>query len=284
MSYAVVLLGALGVIWLLLVDLRVFALPNGDIGAGNETVSEPAQDPNADYHKFSHTGGKHAQLPCLLCHQRKDNSTKAAFSGHLPCTGCHVQQFANPKSGICSICHQNENGGPLRVFPGLRSFSMRFDHGRHTMGRGRMSSGCVTCHASSNRGPAMTIPSGARGHATCFQCHTPLAKNAAGAGIGSCDTCHQTGTPPRTSTEAAAFRVGFSHVKHTSRQGLNCTDCHTVRPGAITGRQVTAPSPLMHHASARAQSCITCHNGTRAFGGDDFTSCKRCHTGTHFYF
>jgi hypothetical protein len=29
---------------------------------------------------------------------------------------------------------------------------------------------------------------------------------------------------------------------------------------------------------------MTCHNGKRAFGGDDFSSCKRCHQGAHFYF
>jgi hypothetical protein len=29
---------------------------------------------------------------------------------------------------------------------------------------------------------------------------------------------------------------------------------------------------------------MTCHNGKRAFGGDDFTSCKRCHTGPAWRF
>ena len=31
-------------------------------------------------------------------------------------------------------------------------------------------------------------------------------------------------------------------------------------------RQVTAPEPLNHHATGRAQSCMTCHDGKRAFG------------------
>lgn len=269
-------------VWSLGVDLRASAVPKGPLEEG--AITEPAQDPNGNYRKFSHTGGKHAQLPCLLCHQRKDNSTKPAFSGHLPCTGCHVEQFKNPSSGICSVCHQNEQGGPLKAFPGLRSFSLRFDHGRHTMGRGRPSAGCVICHGGNSRGPARSIPAGASAHATCFQCHTPQAKNAGGAGISSCDTCHQIGTAARISTWAPAFRVGFSHAKHTNTQGLNCADCHTVRPGAVRGRQVSAPSPLQHHAKGPAQSCITCHNGKRTFGGDDFTSCKRCHQGTRFYF
>jgi hypothetical protein len=29
---------------------------------------------------------------------------------------------------------------------------------------------------------------------------------------------------------------------------------------------------------------MTCHDGKRAFGGDDFTVCKRCHQGTAWRF
>jgi hypothetical protein len=29
---------------------------------------------------------------------------------------------------------------------------------------------------------------------------------------------------------------------------------------------------------------MTCHNGKRAFGGDDFSACKRCHTGAAWRF
>jgi hypothetical protein len=43
-------------------------------------------------------------------------------------------------------------------------------------------------------------------------------------------------------------------------------------------RQVTAPQPLNHHASGRGRSCMTCHDGTRAFGGDGLTPRPR---GTH---
>jgi cytochrome c7-like protein len=42
--------------------------------------------------------------------------------------------------------------------------------------------------------------------------------------------------------------------------------------------------PLNHHAPARASSCASCHNGQRAFGGDDFAACKRCHTGQRWQF
>ena len=78
-----------------------------------------------------------------------------------------------------------------------------------------------------------------------------------------------------------AFRVNFSHAKH---QKETCNECHQVRAGMPQRRQVTAPAPLHHHASGSGLSCMTCHNGKRAFGGDDFTVCKRCHTGTRWRF
>ena len=45
-----------------------------------------------------------------------------------------------------------------------------------------------------------------------------------------------------------------------------------------------------HFANARAQTCMSCHNGKRViagrrvFGGDDFGSCARCHKGNSFSF
>jgi hypothetical protein len=29
---------------------------------------------------------------------------------------------------------------------------------------------------------------------------------------------------------------------------------------------------------------MTCHDGKRAFGGDDFAACKRCHSGNAWHF
>jgi c(7)-type cytochrome triheme protein len=40
----------------------------------------------------------------------------------------------------------------------------------------------------------------------------------------------------------------------------------------------------MHFAPARVASCGACHNGTRAFGANDFANCKRCHIGNKFSF
>jgi len=249
-----------------------------------EFNSTDLQEGGRDFSKFTHTNQTHAQLPCLLFHRREGNSSVPARPGkgwHLPCAGCHTQQFANHDSPICTICHTNVESGALKPFPPLKSFNMKFNHALHVTGMGTT---CATCHKPERRGVALSIPAGFNAHATCFQCHTPRAQSSAGRDISSCATCHSLGGYVRTTTQASAYRVNFSHVKHIARKGLSCNDCHNIRAGMAQGRQVTAPQPLMHHASPQAQSCLSCHNNKRAFGIENFGDCKRCHQGAHFYF
>src|SRR4051794_40761983 len=88
----------------------------------------------ADYSQFKHDNQNHARLPCLLCHRRENNSPQPTSPGkaaHAPCTGCHAQQFSNPASEICTICHTDVQSGKVKAFPPLRSFDARFDHGKH---------------------------------------------------------------------------------------------------------------------------------------------------------
>jgi c(7)-type cytochrome triheme protein len=233
-----------------------------------------------DYSKFLHSSRNHARLPCLLCHRRDSNSPRPQLPGqseHAPCAGCHAQQFSNSDSPICTICHADVKSGTLKSFPRLQSFSMKFDHSLHVQKQGV---NCATCHRPGRGGAAMSIPSGFNAHTTCYRCHTPRAQSQ-GRDISSCRTCHQLGSYSRTPEYAQAFRVGFSHTRH---QELNCTECHQVRAGMPQRRQVTAPAPLNHHARPGSESCMSCHNGKRAFGGDDFSVCKRCHTGTRWRF
>lgn len=233
-----------------------------------------------DYSKFKHEDRNHARLPCLLCHRRENNSPQPALPGkaaHAPCTGCHAQEFSNQASAICTICHTDSQSGKVKAFPPLRSFDARFDHAKH---RG---AACATCHRRNRNGVGLTIPSRLNAHVTCFSCHTPGAQ-ANGRNISSCSTCHQPGRLVRTSEQAPAYRVGFSHASHDASEKLNCVACHQVRAGAVRGRQVSAPLPLNHHAPARAFSCASCHNGQRAFGGDDFSVCTRCHKGSQWRF
>lgn len=250
--------------------------------AAKSVESEQMPEPSGDFSKFQHSSANHARLPCLLCHRRETNSIRPALpggSGHLPCAGCHKQQFANNESPICTICHTDVKSGALKAFPPLKSFRVNFDHSRHL----RMGSvTCSTCHSPARGGIAMSIPVSFNAHAICFRCHAARAQSG-GRDISSCGTCHKPGGYSRTPSTARAFTMSFSHAKHTG-EGLTCNECHQVRAGMPQRRQVTTPEPANHHASGKSQSCMTCHNGKRAFGGDDFSVCKRCHTGNAWHF
>lgn len=240
---------------------------------GSRVFAHASPQASTDFSQFKHDNRNHARLPCLLCHRRENNSPQPTLPGkaaHAPCTGCHAQQFSNSASAICTICHTDVQSGKVKAFPPLRSFDAQFDHSKHT------SSACVACHRKGRGGVALSIPSRLNAHVTCFGCHTPNAQ-ANGHNISSCSTCHQLGRLVRTAEQAPAFRVGFSHANHDTKQ--SCAACHQVR-----GLQVSAPSPLNHHAPASAFSCASCHNGKRAFGGDDFSVCKRCHKGSAWRF
>lgn len=243
-----------------------------------------AQDTRGDFSAFPHDNQAHGRLPCLLCHRRENNSPQPKLPGHMPCAGCHAQQFANSNSPICAICHTDAQSGAVKSFPSLKSFNMRFDHAAHTLGAGRTPQGCAICHRPERRGVALSIPAGLNAHATCYQCHAPDAQAPDGQGISSCSTCHNLGRYARTPESARAFRVNFSHAEHSARRRLSCNDCHSVRAGMPQMRQVTAPLSQMHCASLRAQSCMTCHNDKRAFGIADPLNCKRCHEGATFRF
>ncbi len=267
--------GGLGIFAVLL------ALNSATLAGLEKSNQEQMQFPEGlDYGKFQHGSRNHSRLPCLLCHRRDSNSPipkRPGGSSHLPCAGCHAQQFSNSESPICAICHTDVKSGALKSFPRLKSFRMKFDHSLHLkMG----SVGCATCHRPASGGVALSIPAGFGAHTTCYGCHTPRAQSS-GRDISSCGTCHQLGGYSRTPQSAAAFRVGFNHAKH---QKVTCNECHQIRAGMPQRRQVTAPEPLNHHATGRAQSCMTCHDGKRAFGDDDFTVCKRCHTGAAWHF
>ena len=261
----------------LLFNSRAASLPAPG-AIGEQTGGQQA---NLDFSRFAHTN-QHAQLPCLLCHRREGTGAQPRLPGHTPCSGCHAQQFQDQSHPICTICHTQPPAKDLKPFPPLRSFTARFNHARHTSGAARPAAGCVACHRPAQRGVALSIPAGLAAHNTCYQCHGPRAQTAAGDDISSCGTCHSLGRLTRTPTSAHAYRVNFSHAKHTAK--VNCADCHNVRAGTARGQQVSAPQPLMHHARPGGQSCMTCHNGRRAFGGDDFTVCTRCHTGPAWHF
>lgn len=245
-----------------------------------------AQGGNPDYSRFLHTSAKHASLACTACHQRADNSARPSLPGHKACTGCHLTQFTTAAVPMCSICHAGVNGDdpPRKPFPDRfnESFNMKFDHAQHMTGAARPGNGCNSCHSASlRRGAAMTIPAGISAHNGCFTCHTPNAQ-ANGRDLASCGVCHDAKGYSRTSTDSTAFRYAFSHSAHSSRQRLNCADCHNYTRGLPQKRQVSS-TRILEHFPVGANTCATCHNGRRSFGGDlDFKNCGKCHTGQSF--
>lgn len=292
LSLVVLFIAGLGFILTIVINARVAPLPPGAEAASakEESTHTDYAAPNGnapqDFSRFSHRELGHARLPCLLCHRREDGaSARPKLPGHTPCAGCHAPQFAAGSGPLCAICHTDERSGALKAFPPLQSFNARFDHARHSRGAARPREGCAACHRPTNRGVALSIPTGFNAHTTCYQCHAPRAEGGTMGDISSCGTCHQLGRHVRVSTQSGAYRVNFSHSEHGSRQRLNCNDCHSVRAAMPRSRQVSAPVVAQHSGSARAQSCMSCHNGQRAFGGrDDFSSCKRCHEGQTFRF
>ena len=251
-----------------------------------------------DYSKFSHSNPQeHADLMarsnCESCHRRNDSSLAPRFPVHKDCTGCHLIQFTSSDSSsavnlICVICHTSQSldstNPPTRSFPALRSFVAEFDHAQHLQGKesARPSAGCTACHNSTRRGVGQSIPARLGAHQTCYQCHS-AGKQA--SSLSACGICHALGRYSPTTTNARAFRAGFSHVDHGARVRLTCTSCHNVRAqGLPQAKQVGFISPTQHFSSARAQTCTTCHNGRRAFGDTNTHDCKRCHKRDGFRF
>jgi c(7)-type cytochrome triheme protein len=244
------------------------------------------QGNDLDYSKFRHSSQRHASAACSSCHHRNDNSTRPSFPGHKDCTGCHLSQFTTPNVPMCTICHTNVNGNnpPLTVFPDRfkESFNLKFDHAQHMTGAARPKNGCTACHSATlRRGLAVSIPANLAAHGQCYNCHTPNSQ-ANGRDLASCGVCHDQKPYGRTSTDVAAFRLAFSHAQHGTRQRLGCADCHSYIAGLPQKRQVRSPRALEHFPTGN-NTCATCHNSKRAFGGDlDFKNCRRCHTGQSF--
>lgn len=250
----------------------------------------------ADYSKFSHSSPReHADLMgrgnCASCHRRADGALEPKFPQHKDCTGCHLVQFtastSSSTNAICTICHKpeglNSSSAPLKTFPRLMSFAAEFDHAQHLKGieSARPAQGCAACHSSANRGVAQSIPTRLSAHQVCYGCHS-AGKSA--SNTSSCGSCHRLGSYSPTSIAARSFRVGFSHADHGPRERLNCDRCHDVRGrGLPQARQVSSIAPMQHLANSRAQNCLACHNGQRAFGESaNFTECGRCHKRTGF--
>ncbi len=268
----------------------VISLTGFSIDAAKRSMPAVELAPLADYAKFSHSSPReHADLMdrknCGSCH-RRGAGVAPTFPLHKDCTDCHMVQFTAANRGadvnpICTICHTreglNSSNPPTKPFSPLRSFRAEFDHAQHLQGKedAKPTAGCAACHTATRRGVAQSIPAHLKAHQVCYECHSS-GKQA--SDLSSCGVCHATGSYSPTSTNAVSYRVSFSHADHTGLARLTCTACHNIRErGLPQGRQVSSITPVEHFASARAQSCVICHNGRRAFGDADTHDCNKCH-------
>lgn len=216
---------------------------------------------DVDFSRFRHDNERHQEIPCLLCHQQRDEAFRPRFASHTPCAGCHTPQFEDKTHPICSTCHTGPDTAELKPFPAISSFRTKFDHPAHI----RLTS-CSTCHATQADG--MTVPSGGDAHASCFTCHT-ADKVVGDRNIGSCSTCHEPGVAERIVDSSAAIGFNFDHKNHSR---VSCDNCH--RPlGGNNMSEIT----VSEHKNL-ANSCSTCHNSKRAFGPSRMNDCRRCHT------
>ncbi len=216
---------------------------------------------DVDFSKFRHDNEKHSEIPCLLCHQQKDEAFRPRFASHTPCAGCHTPQFEDKNHPICSTCHTGPDTAELKRFPSIASFRTKFDHSAHI---GLTS--CSTCHAQ--QGDGMSVPAGGDAHASCFTCHT-ADKVIGDRNIGSCSTCHEAGSPNRISDSRATIGFNFDHGNHSR---MSCNNCH--KP--LGGNNMSAIA-VSEHKNLQ-NSCATCHNSRRAFGPSRMSDCRRCHT------
>ena len=302
LSLVVVALVACAALGLFVFNQRSPVLAAGAVTSTVTPATTAAQQSGGEkFSRFSHSSpSAHGAFmtdaaKCASCH-RRDQGQEPRFPGHKSCTDCHLAQFVSQNIPMCSICHDTgqlnqgvsaQNPGLTR-FPSLRSFNMEFNHEAHNKGAARPQAGCTSCHLPANRRIALTIPDGFAAHNNCYQCHTPGSRSEAGRDIGSCATCHQQKGYAPSSTSARAYRVGFSHGDHGTRQGMNCASCHNVNGIRLQAQKVPSPQTAFHTGNTRAQSCMTCHNDKRVIGGKvvfgdaNFNDCKRCHTGQTF--
>lgn len=218
---------------------------------------------------FSFNHSSHSKLDCQSCHNSTGNNKMSAITVAMhggqtnSCASCHNEKraFGANDFSDCRQCHQEVGGA--------KSFGVSFDHSDHNK------TNCATCHKSGGKGVNFTVPNGEAAHTTCFQCHSPM-KDSKSFTSSKCFQCHQIGGKNDITPSSAVIDGNFSHTKH---KAMDCSSCHTNKGG-----EMNAPTVAMHKASKSGVNCATCHNNQKAFGGEDFTNCKRCHTGGNFKF
>ncbi|MBX3297911.1 MAG: hypothetical protein KF736_00440 [Acidobacteria bacterium] len=214
---------------------------------------------------FNFEHAKHRNVSCDSCHattsDRAPVKIQVAMHSNAAnsCATCHngKRAFGASSFADCRRCHSE--------MPAGRSFGVDFDHGKHA------SQNCAVCHKTG--GVNFSVPNGQAAHTTCFQCHSPSKATGSVFTAGRCFVCHRPGGNNDIKASNPVIPGNFSHTKHA---GFDCDSCHNK-----VGGKMDVPIPVMHRPSGQKMGCAACHNNEIAFG-EDFSSCKRCHTGGKF--
>ena len=204
-------------------------------------------------------GGRHAQLPCSVCHT--GGPAKPAT-----CRGCHqIGASGAPMASLaCNQCHLKEQEvQPLADCVGCHADRAGL-HKASTHG----ASPCTTCHVPHAWTPAPRD--------TCLTCHADKKDHNPGQ---ACAQCHDfrgkaAAGPPAivfASSADSPGRVTFAHASHLTR-GAKCADCH---PGLF--KMQKGSTKLTMDAMAQGKACGACHNGKKAFEVMDGDKCATCH-------
>lgn len=180
-----------------------------------------------------------------------------------------------------------EKDGGFVAYPGVSGATgpVLFSHRAHGLrGEGYA---CDKCHASSNKGLAITMDDIRNGQA-CGSCHDGRTKGprsqTAAASIQDCSACHM----PAADIIITLNRmdpVAFSHIRHLAvdpnkkalkSAGPSCSDCHPVLFERIS------KSPVGMEVPHESGGCAQCHNGKKRADGmpPTFaanTHCLTCH-------
>ncbi len=205
-------------------------------------VSQPTA--GASFHSsttFDHTG---ITTGCTVCH-----STGQKFAD-LPATN-----HPYIKQNDCNTCHVT-SAWVTGVNP-------------HTTLGFQTPATCIECHGAS--GPALTVPSGAKGTPAIVSNLTPTGgyfDHSANGGTGDCGNCHLW-TPSKI---GVAFSNGvFNHVP----QPPACLTCHTAAQqpmGSVNG--------FNHQTSASGVDCVGCHTAAPSNVGRSWQTATFSHSPT----
>jgi hypothetical protein len=209
--------------------------------------------------RFAH--GDHADMDCIECHDRIENSDTAAdrnFPSMDGCGDCHDIEAEED----CGVCHRNPDD------PSSSPHAERliiFSHANHL----RREAECATCHGDIKSG-SVSMPGYMPSMRVCFSCHD--GKQAE----DECLLCHGDHI-----TLADIHPKDWRH-RHGDKANLAeewCTQCHRVdnscvechRGDNLTGGIHDLNYLYTHGLDAKSKrfDCSRCH--------DDRTFCYACH-------